>query len=208
MLIPYATYKSDRNHRFRYSMHTNLEDTKNTSLTCVHISTNFLTILTRSDLHSKSVALDTVMASTSIEEPFGMPGSIKINPLYDLQSKVPDATVGYSLRNTSIKLDARQRKFTLSQVFGKERRNQIVPILTAKAKNIKDGFNLSYSRHLGRGTNIDTVTTIWNPNDSIAVKWTDGNWAATVRAPLEGWFGYNGSGIKFSMKQSVGVSLY
>eukprot|EP00532_Pseudo-nitzschia_australis_P009456 CAMPEP_0168180838 /NCGR_PEP_ID=MMETSP0139_2-20121125/10806_1 /TAXON_ID=44445 /ORGANISM="Pseudo-nitzschia australis, Strain 10249 10 AB" /LENGTH=281 /DNA_ID=CAMNT_0008101193 /DNA_START=221 /DNA_END=1067 /DNA_ORIENTATION=- len=142
-----------------------------------------LRVLGSADLHSKFLTLDRVMASASIDTPLGMPGSLKVNPQYDLHSKVTDATAGYSFRNTSFKIEARRRKFTLAHVFGRENRNQIVPTLAATTAKNKD-FGLSYSRDLSRGSISSKVTTTWKPDDSISVQWTDGNLDATVRAPL------------------------
>lgn len=154
-----------------------------------------LQVLGSADLHSNSIALDKVLASTTIDTPFG--GSLKLNPRYDLRSNVPDATIGYSFRNTNFKVDAQQKRFTLAHVFGK---NRVVPTVTASGRD----FSVSYSRDLEES---GQVTTTWTPDDAIAVQWTDGDWGATIRAPLEGYF-YKGGGIKVSMKRNVGVSLY
>jgi hypothetical protein len=144
----------------------------------------------------------TVLASTSIDAPFGMPGKLVANPRYDLQKKIPDTTVGYSCKNTSLKMDVQQRRFTLSQTFGRGNRNTIVPIVSTTTGDV----SLSFSRDLsGNGR----VTTTFKPDDSVAVQWSDGDWDATIRAPLEGWFWKGGgSGVKVSMKRNVGVSLY
>lgn len=162
-----------------------------------------LQVLGSADFQTKSLAVDKVMASTSIDKPFGIPGSLKINPRYDVQTKVPDATVGYSVSKfTSFKADAQQRRFTLAHTFGKKKRNQIVPTLSTQGKEL----SISYSRDLQNGSG--RVTTTWTPDDSVALKWSDGDWDATIRAPLEGCFKYTGGSVKFSMKRNVGLSLY
>lgn len=147
------------------------------------------------------------MASTSLDAPFGMPGSVTVNPRYDLRRKVPDATVGYSFRTTSVKIETRDRTVTLAHAFGKDNRNQLVPTLATTTKR-GGGSSLSYVRDLGSGGGSGKVTTSWTPNDSVAMLWTDGNWDATLRAPLEGFFGCKGGGVTLSMKQNIGVSLY
>ena len=148
---------------------------------------------------NQSVAFDTVLASTSVNAPFGMPGKLTVNPRYDLQKKVPDATVGYSVDKTMLKMDVQKRQFTLSQIFGKKNRNQVVPTISTKTGDV----SVSYSRDLvGSGK----VTTTYKPDDSIAVKWTDGDWDATLRAPLEGWLPKGG--VKFGLKRNVGVSFF
>lgn len=142
-----------------------------------------------------------MLASTSIDAPFGIPGKVVVNPRYDLQNRIPDATVGYAYNNTSLKIDAQQRRVTLSQAFGRRNRNRIIPTFYTKTGDIC----LSCSRDLSGG---GRVTTVWKPDDSIALRWSDGDWDATIRSPLEGWFLKDGSGIKVSMKRNVGVSLY
>lgn len=99
-------------------------------------------------------------------------------------------------------MDVQQRRFTLSQTFGRGNRNTIVPIVSTTTGDV----SLSFSRDLsGNGR----VTTTFKPDDSVAVQWSDGDWDATIRAPLEGWFWKGGgSGVKVSMKRNVGVSLY
>jgi len=163
-----------------------------------------LRLLGCAGLRSNSLALDahTVLASTSIDAPFGMPGKLVVNPRYDLQTRIPDATVGYSCKNTSLKMDVQQRRVTLSQTFGRGNRNRIVPTISTTTGDI----SLSYCRDLsGNGR----VTTTFKPDDSVAVQWSDGDWDATIRAPLDGWFDMgDGSGVKLSMKRNVGVSLY
>ena len=155
----------------------------------------------RADLRSNAVAFDTILASTSIVAPFGVPGKLVVNPWYDLRRGVSDATVGYTYGNTSLKLDVEPRRFTLSHAFGRWNRHRIVPTLSTKT----GCYDLSYIRDLaGSGS----VTTTWKPDDSIAVRWSEGDWYATIHAPIERYFRVDGSGIKLSIKRSVGVSLY
>mmetsp|Transcript_11667 Transcript_11667/g.27732 ORF Transcript_11667/g.27732 Transcript_11667/m.27732 type:complete len:167 (-) Transcript_11667:107-607(-) len=155
----------------------------------------------RADLRSNAVAFETISASTLIDEPFGVPGKLVLNPWYDLQRDLRDATAGYTYGNTSVKVDVQPRRFTLSHAFGRRNHHRIVPTLSTKT----GCFDLSYVRDLaGSGS----VTTTWKPDDSIAVRWSEGDWDATIRAPLDGYFRIDGSGVKLSMKRSVGVSLY
>ena len=118
------------------------------------------------DLKSNSIALDKVLASTNIDAPFGIPGSIKINPRYDLRSNTADATVGYAYRDTSFKVDAQQKRLTVAHIFGRNHLNQIVPTVTTGGD-----FSVSYSRELQGEHAGGRVTTTWTPDDSIAVQW-------------------------------------
>jgi len=152
------------------------------------------------DLRSSSIAVNAALGSTTINRPFGMPGTISLNPRYDIQGGVPDATIGYSYEKTSLNVDAQSQRLTLSHIFGKDNSNQIVPSLSTKSKD----FCVSYSRNLPAGR----VTTTWKPDDSIALQFSDGGWDATIRAPLEGNFLKAGSGFKLSVKRNVGISLF
>jgi hypothetical protein len=161
-----------------------------------------LWLLGSADFSSNSVILDKIMASKNIDTPFGMPGKMVVNlyPPMNMQS-IPVATVEYSHNNTSLKVDVQQGRLTLSRAFGRRNRNKIVPTISAKTGD----FGLSYSRDLSGG---GRVTTSWKPNDSIFLRWTDGDWEARIRAPIEGWCRKGDSGVKVSMKRNVGVSFY
>mmetsp|Transcript_25697 Transcript_25697/g.60532 ORF Transcript_25697/g.60532 Transcript_25697/m.60532 type:complete len:230 (+) Transcript_25697:26-715(+) len=158
-----------------------------------------LRLLGTAYLRSQSLVLDRVLTSTQIESPLGLPGRLTVNPEYDPRSRTPDATLGYSLESTSVRLEARGRRITLSQALG---RNRIVPTLDARRKTL----SVVCARDLGRGSG--TVAATWTPNDSVSLKWTDGSWEATLRAPLEGSLGCRAGDVHLSVKQSVGVSLY
>lgn len=144
-----------------------------------------------------------------------MPGKLVIKPTYDIPNKVPDATIGYSVQKTSLTCNVQAQKFSLSQVFGK---NQIAPTISTKSKDV----SLLYSRELPKGKISTTLapgkysvtyargglSTTLKPNESISVKYLDGEWDATITAPLDGYLPKEGSGIKLSMKRNVGVSLF
>ena len=148
-----------------------------------------------------------------------MPGKFVVNPRYDLRNNVPDATVGYKCKETSLKMDVQEQRFSLSHLFGRNKRNEIAPTLSIRTGD----FSVTYCRDLPltRGFLSTTVkpvnkdfsviynrgkaTTTFKPNDSIALQWSDGGWDAIICAPLEGYF--PNSGVKFSMKRNIGVSL-
>ena len=161
------------------------------------------------DLKSNTIGVDQILASTSVDAPY-IGGKLKINPRYDLRSNVPDATVGYSFRDTSFKVDGQSKKLTMSHIFAKN--NKIIPSLTMSKPGpgglgkgiLPQDFSLSYCRDLQTG---GQVTTTWKPDDSISIRWNDGGWDATIRAPIEGYYKTNG-GIRVSMKQNVDVSLW
>jgi hypothetical protein len=148
------------------------------------------------------------LASTSIDAPY-IGGKLKINPRYDLRTNIPDATVGYSFRDTSFKVDGQSKKLTIAHIFAEN--NKIIPSLTMSKPGpgglgkriLPQDFSLSYCRDLQTG---GQVTTTWKPDDSISIRWNDGGWDATIRAPIEGYYKTNG-GIKVSMKQNIDVSL-
>lgn len=162
-----------------------------------------------------------LLGSTRIKPPLGIPGLFALNPRFNLQSNVPDATVEYSCKDTMLKVDVQDQKFTLSKVFGRKKRNQIVPTLSTKTGEL----NVEYARGFSGGSSLITnvkplekaiglkfsrgkLSTMFTPNDSIQLNWSDGGWDATIRAPLEGYLPKDGSGVKFSMKRNVDVSLF
>lgn len=172
-----------------------------------------LRVLGSYNLKSQTVKADLVSTSVSIDPPV-IGGKFKIDPQYDLNSMRPDATVGYSFRDTSFQVDGRSKKLTISQFFG-NKKNKIVPSLKLGARedsNSEDGsgnssflkdFSLSYSRSLSEGGKI---TATWKPDDSLSVQWNDGGWNANIRAPIDGYYKING-GVKLSVKQNIDVSL-
>lgn len=143
------------------------------------------------DLLSPGVAVDKIQVTKSIDT---LGGTVSFNPKYDVPSNTPDLTVGYSIGDTDIKVDADQRKLTIAHSFAGG--NKVTPSVTAGGD-----FSLSYSRPLLEGGQL---TTTWTPDDSIKVSWTDGGWDASLIAPLDGYFQAN-SGIKVSMKRSVPI---
>lgn len=151
---------------------------------------------TTTDLEANSIGVDQVLADTSIDTPI-IGGKLKIDPRYDLRNKVLDATIGYSFRDTALKVDCQSKELTISQNVGKN--NKIIPSLIIGKRD----FSLSYCRDLQEG---GQVMTTWKPDDSISIQWTDGGWDAIIRAPIEGYYKTNG-GVKVSMKQNVDVSL-
>mmetsp|Transcript_21278 Transcript_21278/g.43763 ORF Transcript_21278/g.43763 Transcript_21278/m.43763 type:complete len:296 (-) Transcript_21278:70-957(-) len=172
-------------------------------------------LLGAADLKSKSVGFHTLLGATSVNEPLGMPGKVMVNPKYDLVNKVPDAMVGYFVKDTSLNCNVRQQKFSLSQVFGK---TKIAPTISTKTKDV----SIVVARQLPEGSVSTTITpkdfsvtyargnlaTTFKPNDSLEVQWSDGSWDATIVAPLDGYFPEKGNGVKLSMKRNVGVSLF
>jgi len=155
-----------------------------------------LRVLGSADLEANSIGVDQVLADTSIDTPI-IGGKLKIDPRYDLRNKVLDATIGYSFRDTALKVDCQSKELTISQNVGKN--NKIIPSLIIGKRD----FSLSYCRDLQEG---GQVMTTWKPDDSISIQWTDGGWDAIIRAPIEGYYKTNG-GIRVSMKQNVDVSL-
>eukprot|EP00536_Pseudo-nitzschia_multiseries_P016576 jgi/Psemu1/221761/e_gw1.1154.5.1 len=184
-----------------------------------------LRLLGSAYVRSKSLVLDRILASTRLDSPLGLPGRLTINPEYDPHSGTPDAVLGYTVRSTSVRVEAQNRRLTLSQA---DRINyRFVPTLDARKKQLSVSVvreEFASARNLGGG---GTVAATWIPNDSVSVKWADGNWEATVTAPLEGLLGCRARDVHLSVtaplegllgcrardvhlsvRQSVGVSLY
>lgn len=143
-------------------------------------------------MNEPSVSVDNVQLTKSIDT---LGGTLSLNPKYDLNKKVPDVTVGYSVGATSFKVDADEKRLTVAHTFAGS--NTITPTITAGGD-----FSLSYARDLQGGK----LTTTWTPDDSIKVTWNDGAWSATVTAPLEGYYQASG-GIKVNMRGNIGVPL-
>jgi len=116
-----------------------------------------------------------------------------------------DTSMGYSVLypggGTSFMVNTQKKQFTISQIFGKRRRNTIVPTISMKTRE----FGLSYHRHLSAG---GTVEATWKPDKSIAIQWLDGDWVAAIRTRLDEGLWEASNKVKFSMKRSVGVSLF
>jgi hypothetical protein len=144
------------------------------------------------DINEQSVNVDKVQLTKSFDI---LGGTLSWNPKYDLNTKVPDVTVGYATGTTSIKVDAEQRKLTIGHSFGDK--NMITPTITAAGD-----FSLSYSRDVQGGK----LTTTYTPDQSIKVTWNDGGWDATILAPLDGYYKTT-NGIKINMKRNVDVPL-
>lgn len=51
------------------------------------------------------------------------------------------------------------------------------------------------------------LSASYKPDDSAGVGWTDGDWDASVAAPLEGWGFKAGGGVKLSLKRAFDISL-
>jgi hypothetical protein len=120
-------------------------------------------------------------------------GTLTINPNYDLESSQGDVALGYSMDNTSIRIDAQKKRLTVAHVFLDD--NEIIPSISANGD-----FSLSYSRTLDTGK----ITTMWTPNDSIKVTWTDGEWETSFQAPMDGFYKINQT-VKVNMKRSASL---
>lgn len=152
---------------------------------------SILSLLLLQDLESPSLSVSKIQLSKSLD---ALGGTLSLNPSYDLETRAPDATVGYSYGPTSFRVDAQKKQFTVAHSFAN---NVISPTVSASGD-----FSLSYSRELADGI----MTTTWTPDDSIKIQWTDGAWDAVVMAPIEGYYNTNG-GIKVSMKRNIDVPL-
>lgn len=145
------------------------------------------------DINEQTVSVDKVQLTNSFDV---LGGTLSWNPKYDLNTKVPDVSVGYAVGTTSFKVDAEQKKLTIAHTFG-DNNNKISPTITAAGD-----FSLSYSR----GVHGGKLTTTYTPDQSIKVTWNDGGWDATILAPLDGYYNTN-SGIKIYVQRNVDVPL-
>jgi hypothetical protein len=141
-------------------------------------------------LKSNTVEVSKVQLTKSLDI---LDGTLTVSPKYDLGKSAPDASVAYSIENTSVQIDAGKKKLTVAHTFGNN--DKVVPSVSASGD-----FSLSYSRDLEGGR----LTTTWAPDDSVTLQWSDGEWATTFKAPLEGLYKTNG-GIKVNMKRTVGI---
>jgi hypothetical protein len=142
------------------------------------------------DSEPNRVELEYVQMTKDIDT---LGGTVTITPKYDLQSSTPDVMVGYAYEKTNFQIDAQSKKLTVAHSFAN---NQNI----SPSVNAAGDFSLSYSRDVDNGR----LTTTWTPNDSVKLKWSDGEWETTVRAPIEGYYKPN-AGVKVNMKRKVDV---
>lgn len=147
-----------------------------------------------------NVSINSVKVKQTLEAPGG--GSLTIIPKYNLGTKKSDIKVSYSVGDTTVTVDAdeKKQKVTIDQPLGnKVGGGSIRPSITTEGD-----ITLGYSRDLGTGS----LSTTYIPNDKISFTYTDGPWTATVTAPMDMDGGLKSfkERLDFSIGRSVDVT--
>jgi hypothetical protein len=123
---------------------------------------------------ARSGTVSSVKLTQSVD---GLGGAWTVIPQYNLDSGKGDVKVAYGIAGATVTVDAAgdSQKVTVSKQFGEK--NRIAPSISTKGD-----VELEYSRSIASGS----LTTTIKPNNSINVKWQDGNWAANLNAPMAG----------------------
>eukprot|EP00934_Nitzschia_sp_Nitz4_P005775 Nitzschia sp. Nitz4//scaffold304_size22322//13444//14659//NITZ4_008572-RA/size22322-snap-gene-0.2-mRNA-1//1//CDS//3329547073//5765//frame0 len=135
-----------------------------------------------------SIAVSKVQANKNVDV---MGGTLRVNPKYDVAKAQPDVTLGYSMGNTNVQVEAQKQKLTVDH--GLSDKDRIIPTVDTKGD-----VTLSYTRSLVGGR----ISTTWIPNDSVQIRWNDDVYETTIKAPLDGYFKAM-RGLKVNMKRTV-----
>lgn len=106
-------------------------------------------------------------------------GVLTVTPKYNVDPGQGDLSVGYAMDGTFIKVDAQEKQLTIAHAF--TNKDTITPTI-----NLAGDVSLSYSRSSDQGR----ITTTYTPNDFVQLKWSDGVYETTIKAPLDGYY-YN-----------------
>ena len=119
-------------------------------------------------------------------------GRWKLSPSYDLKSRLTGVGIDYSFQGTVFSLSADKRKQKLKILQPLDEKSSICPTVSTTGD-----VELEYKRAVLDGT----VTATYKPNDSLKLKWQDGPYVASFKAPLDGY--YKTSGVKFDLRRAI-----
>ena len=144
-----------------------------------------------SDASSPGLSVSNFQVSKNVD--IGM-GELSLNPEYDVKAKSGSIVVSYGKDDTSFAVDTKSKKLSLTRTFLES--SSVTPTLS-----LDGDVSLAYTRSMDNGGKI---TTMWKPDDSISLKWSDGEWDTTFTARLEGYYKIH-SGLRVTTRRSVNM---
>lgn len=126
----------------------------------------------------------------------GLGGSWTVAPRYNVDARKPDIRVVYGTEDTVVAVDAApdKQKITISQRLGAD--NTITPSVSSAGE-----LELEYRHDLGDGS----LTASFKPDDSFQLGWSDGEWQANFKAPVQGLYRFN-SGVQMNIRRTVDLT--
>ena len=121
-------------------------------------------------------------------------GTLNFNPRFDIQNIQGDFTVGYSLNDVSVFMDASRSKqrFSFSKLFGEK--TQVTPTVS-----LQGDMSLAIKQKLTE--NDGSISAVLKPKESASIIFEEGPWVASLVAPMQGYL--FAGGVDVNVKRRV-----
>jgi hypothetical protein len=122
-------------------------------------------------------------------------------PRYNVQSRRGDVRVIYTMEDAMVTLDASREKQTVTLT----RRVNYNDVFVNKVSTDRE-VEIEYRHSLGGyygGSGAGTLSALYKRDDSLTVKWEDGPWQASIKAPMDGLYTFSDGGVKVNIRRNI-----